>query len=457
MGDPLNAEFAGAERSSAEALSRQRAITERLLLTALHQREVTTQALVSSRQATFLLSASRELAVSLHGSGAREAIRKRTLLRDGSWCIVDIAQSDGSVHRLSVAHSDPAKQEVAQAFADRWVPTPGSLAGGPTTPLVLDASDVETLAPLRALGVGGLLVVPLVVRTSVLGAITFVTRDGDAPFSPDEVMLASNLADLCALALDNERLYREAQALREAADVANLAKSRFLGNMSHELMTPLNAIGGYVTLIEMGLRGPVSAEQRVDLGRIRQNQVHLMALITAMLTFVRNESGRLEYRFADVEVRGAIREVADMLHGAAEEQQLTIINQPGDVDAVMWADADRVRQILLNLVMNAVKYGIVARGRITLGITQTPDTVRIHVSDNGPGIPLEKLDAIFDPFVQLADGLTNARGGVGLGLAISRDLARAMSGELTVDSTVGVGSRFTLELPRARRPSAGRS
>jgi signal transduction histidine kinase len=453
MGDIVSDGRGRAGLSSAAALRRQRAITERLLLAALDQHDVAAEALTASRRATFLASASRELAMSLHEAGAREAIRRRTLPRDGSWCIVDIVEPDGAIHRLAVAHPDPAKQDLAQEIADRWVPTPGSLASGPPATMVIDTSEAECRPALRALGVGGFLVMPLSVRATVLGAITFVTRDGDAPFSPDEVTLASSLAELCALALDNERLYREAHALREAADTANRAKSAFLGNMSHELMTPLNAIGGYVDLIEMGLRGPVSAEQHVDLARIRNNQVHLLTLITGMLTFVRTESGQLEYRFTEVPVEAATREVADMLHGAAEERQLTIARHSGDVDAVMWADADRVRQILLNLVMNAVKYGKVAHGEITLTTTTTPETIRIEVADNGPGIPSEKLEVIFDPFVQLANGLTDRRGGVGLGLAISRDLARAMHGELTVSSTVEGGSRFTLELPRARRSS----
>jgi signal transduction histidine kinase len=419
------------------------------LLTALLQHDVTAEALKASNRATFLLSASRELAMSLHDTGAREAIRRFSLLRDGSWCIVDIVEADGSVRRLSVAHSDPTKQDVAQAFADRWLPAPVSLAGEPSAPLVIDASDARSRAALQALGVGGLLVVQLVVRAAVLGAITFVTRNDDEPFSPEEIALASDLADLCALALDNERLYREADVLRERAEAASRAKSTFLGNMSHELMTPLNAIGGYVSLIEMGLRGPVSADQQVDLARIRHNYVHLVTLITTILNFVRNESGRLEYRFARVSVAEAIHDVAEMLRGAVDERQLVLVYQPSDADSVMWADADRVRQILLNLVMNAVKYATVAHGQIILSISETPATVLIHVSDDGPGIPAEKLVAIFDPFVQLANGLSDRRGGVGLGLAISRDLARAMNGDLTVESTVGAGSRFTLELPRA--------
>lgn len=115
----------------------------------------------------------------------------------------------------------------------------------------------------------------------------------------------------------------------------------------------------------------------------------------------------------------------------------------------MWADADRVRQILLNLVTNAVKYGAANGGRITLESTAT-DVVSLHVVDTGQGIPSDKLAAIFEPFVQLASGLSDRRGGGGLGLSISRDLARAMHGDLTVESVVGVGSRFTLSVPRVR-------
>ena len=442
------------ESSSETRIARQRAITERLLLTALHERDVTREAVEASRRATFLASASRDLAMSLDQSATREAVRRHALPREGSWCIVDIVELDGATRRLAVAHPDPAKQALAQSFADRWFPTPALRTDQPPVPVALDASGAASLADLGELGVGKLLVVPLVVRGTVLGAITYITREADAPFSPDEIALASDLANLCALALDNARLYREAHALREAAEAANRAKSSFLGNMSHELMTPLNAIGGYVTLIEMGLRGPVSAEQQVDLGRIRHNQLHLLTLISEILTVVRSEGGQLEYRFTEVSVQRALHDVSDMLQGAVEERQLTLVVQDGDDDLAMWADGDRLRQILLNLVMNSVKYATGAGGRITLSVTSTAHAVAIHVSDNGPGIPGDKLAAIFEPFVQLTSELTDRRGGVGLGLAISRELARKMRGDLTVESTVGVGSRFSLKLPRARHASA---
>jgi signal transduction histidine kinase len=137
-----------------------------------------------------------------------------------------------------------------------------------------------------------------------------------------------------------------------------------------------------------------------------------------------------------------------MLEGPISDRHLTLDRRPGIADAKVWADPDRVRQILINLVMNAVKYSSAGVGRITLSYAMTRHDVIIQVADTGPGIPPEMLEAIFEPFVQLETGLTNRRGGVGLGLAISRDMARAMNGELSVDSRVGIGSRFTLTLPQ---------
>jgi signal transduction histidine kinase len=445
------------------ALARQRTIAERLLLSALREQDTARDALMASRRATFLASASRDLALSLDQEGTREMVRRRTLPREGTWCIVDIIESTGSLHRLAVIHPDPSKQALASTLTDNWVPKPEDPIGAPIvaaagpTIITHDSGDAleaaahgpENLAILKELGFGSLLVVPLIVRASVLGAITFVLPEGDAPFTPDEITLASDLTDRCAMALENARLYQEADALRIAADAASDAKSNFLGSMSHELRTPLNAIGGYAELIEMGLRGPVTAEQRTDLTRIKQNQRHLLTLITEILNFVRAESGRMEYRFCDVSVESALNDVSEMLEGPIGDRHLALVRQPGVPDAQVWADPDRVRQILINLVTNAVKYSPAGEGTITLSYTMTRHDVIIQVADTGPGIPPEMLEVIFEPFVQLQSGLTNRKGGVGLGLAISRDMARSMNGEISVDSTLGVGSRFTLALPRA--------
>lgn len=444
------------------ALTRQRTIAERLLLSALREQDTAQAALDASRRAMFLASASRDLAMSLDQEGTREMVRRRALPRAGTWCIVDIIESTGSLHRLAVIHPDPSKQALASTLMDTWEPKPGDPIGAPVVaasgPTIIthesgDALEAaahgpENLAILEELGFGALLVVPLVIRATVLGAVTFVLPEGDAPFTPDEIALASDLTDRCAMALDNARLYQEADALRIAADTASQAKSSFLGSMSHELRTPLNAIGGYTELIEMGLRGPVTPEQRTDLIRIRQNQRHLLTLISEILNFVRVESGRMEYRFSQVSIESAFDDVTEMLQGPINDRHLTLDRRPGIADAHVWADPDRVRQILINLVTNAVKYSSAGAGTITMSYTMTMHDVIIQVADTGPGIPPEMLEAIFEPFVQLETGLTNRRGGVGLGLAIGRDMARAMNGELSVDSTVGLGSRFTLALPR---------
>jgi signal transduction histidine kinase len=445
---------ARADVAMVASLRIQRAVTERLLLAALREHDRTTRALEASGRAAFLASVSRDLAASLDQGATREAVQRRTLLRDGSWCIVDVVELDGTIRRLTVVHPDPDKQARAQEFADRWFPASAAAAAGGEVTLATDAT-LSDLQALRDLGFGGLLVVPLVVRSRVLGAITFVTPDGAARLSPNEMALATDVADLCALALDNARLYHDADALRAAADAVSRAKSAFFGNMSHELMTPLNAIGGYTTILEMGLHGPVTSEQLRDLARIRNNQQHLLTMISKVLDFVQNESGRVEMRLTDVSVASVLGEVAGMLAGMAEERSLRLVAEPVDPAVMVRADQDRVRQILVNLVMNAIKYAAVDGGVITLGCTAADALIRIHVTDTGPGIPADQLTAIFEPFRQLASGAASRRGGVGLGLAISRDLARAMSGELTAESTVGVGSRFTLQLSRtASEPPA---
>jgi signal transduction histidine kinase len=191
----------------------------------------------------------------------------------------------------------------------------------------------------------------------------------------------------------------------------------------------------------------VTAEQHASLARIKANQEHLLAMITEILEFTHAESGRIEYHHAAVPMLHTLADVADMLRGAITEQGLSLVGPSGPADAIVWADPDRVRQILLNLVMNAVKYGAVAGGTITLTCEAADGMVRATVADTGRGIPAEKLQLIFQPFVQLRSGFADRRGGVGLGLAISRDLAHAMGGQLTVESTVGTGSRFTLALP----------
>jgi PAS domain S-box-containing protein len=256
---------------------------------------------------------------------------------------------------------------------------------------------------------------------------------------------ASELRDL------TEQLRRQAVELEERrreAEQANRAKSEFLAAMSHELRTPLNAIGGYAELMELGISGPVNEQQREHLERIRRSQQHLLGIINDILNFSRIEAGQLSYDLDPFPVRRALESVAQMIEPQARGKELRIgVDGCGD-GIVAHADAAKVEQILLNLLSNAVKF-TAPGGAISISCREDGDVVAIAVRDTGIGIPADKLEAVFEPFVQVGRTLTSLREGTGLGLAISRDLARAMGGGLTVASAPGAGSTFTLTLPRA--------
>jgi PAS domain S-box-containing protein len=232
------------------------------------------------------------------------------------------------------------------------------------------------------------------------------------------------------------------------ATEANRAKSDFLAAMSHELRTPLNAIGGYAQLIEMGVRGPVTEEQRIDLLKIQRSKNHLDALVADVLSFAKLGSGKIEFRPRAVGVRHTLDAVIDMVAPQLAQKRLRLVRPATPNDATVLADEDRTRQILLNLFANALKF-TPADGTVTVEVNGEPDVVEICVSDTGIGIPADQLERIFEPFVQARRAVDPTDHGFGLGLAISRQLARAMGGDLTVRSAAGQGSTFTLTLPRA--------
>jgi PAS domain S-box-containing protein len=253
--------------------------------------------------------------------------------------------------------------------------------------------------------------------------------------------------DLTERRRSEELRLADARRLAEV-EAMNRAKSEFLTALSHELRTPLNAIGGYTDLLLHEIRGPLTEAQRLDLGRIRQSQHHLLALINDLLNFARVEGGHVEYRFDAVAMRTVLEAIAAMAGPLASEKNLAFEVMDCPDDASVWADGPRVQQILLNLVTNAVKF-TPQGGRVSMTCSVVGDQVVVSVLDTGPGIPEDKWESIFEPFVQLGRSLTSAHEGVGLGLAISRELARAMGGDLKLSSHLGQGSTFTLILPRA--------
>jgi signal transduction histidine kinase len=316
-------------------------------------------------------------------------------------------------------------------------------------------------------GAEGFIGVPLVVRGRVTGLLA-IMRPRAAPATAEDEALLSALADQTAaplehalltermeratLVADNVRLYEAERAarlvadrLRADAEAANRAKSEFLANMSHELRTPLNAIAGYVELIDMGLRGPVTEEQREDLRRIRAGQRVLLRLVEDVLDVAKLETGRIALDLAKVPLHEVLSGAEALVFPQLFAKSLRYEYRPCDPTLNVLADRERLQQVIVNLLTNAIKF-TPSLGQITLSTERIGATVHVRVTDTGRGIPSDKLDEIFEPFVRVENSFTRSTEGTGLGLAIGRSLSRAMGGDLTVASTLGHGSVFTLTL-----------
>ena len=255
------------------------------------------------------------------------------------------------------------------------------------------------------------------------------------------------IADRRQLELQRTAVLEQEQTARTAAEEANRAKTDFLRMMSHELRTPLTAIQGYLELLEMGIYGGLSEEQLSILKRIESNERHLLAIINDLLDFARVDARRVELRITALPVRDIRLAVDPLCRPLIDAKELTYGWRAAADQLIVRADREKVRQIVVNLVSNACKF-TPRHGAIDVDCVRLDDAIEIRVTDTGPGIPPQKLDAIFEPFVQLDNGLTRASAGTGLGLSISRELARAMGGDLAVTSVYGQGSTFTLTLPR---------
>jgi signal transduction histidine kinase len=239
----------------------------------------------------------------------------------------------------------------------------------------------------------------------------------------------------------------EAERLRAVAEEANHAKSAFLAVMSHELRTPLNAIAGYVQILELGIHGPVTQEQLDILERIGRAERHLLRLVNDVLNLARIEAGHVDYRIEDVAVADVAAAVLPMIEPQAATRGLDLTaSVPPELR--VRADRDKAQQLLINLLGNAVKFTPTGSVSLTAAPAED-DRVEIRITDTGIGIPADRLDSIFEPFVQVDSSRSRAAEGSGLGLAISRDLARGMGGDLTAESTPGHGSTFILTLPAA--------
>ncbi|CAN5339714.1 hypothetical protein BH23GEM2_BH23GEM2_26360 [soil metagenome] len=413
---------------------------------------------------TFLADATEALNSSLDYHSTLRTVATLAVPRLGDWCAVDMLEN-GKLERLAVVHRDPEKLNMVLELTRKRPPRldapmgsgkviytgrPELLAEIPEEVLVASAEgDVQLIQAIQKLDLRSLLGVPLLSQGKAIGAIICVMAESGRRFTEQDLQVAEDLASRASLAIENALLYKEAEVARKAAEAADATKSQFLAAMSHELRTPLNAIAGYAELIAVGVHGPVTDKQREALERITRSQKTLLSLINDVLNFSKLQAGFIQVATEEI----PMATILDTLEGWIEPQlrakQLRYSYDACPEDLHVRGDRDKIQQVMLNLLSNAVKF-TPSGGEISVTCTFNDDDVQINVRDTGPGIPPDKVDVIFEPFVQVDRGVQSTYQGTGLGLAISRDLARAMKGNLVVGSSSDRGSEFVFALPRVR-------
>ncbi|HST63542.1 MAG TPA: GAF domain-containing sensor histidine kinase [Longimicrobium sp.] len=432
----------------------------------------------------FLAETSRCLASSLDFETTLATGAGLALPHFGTWCMVDVVEADDTIRRVAVIHPDPEKQRLARAFYDAHPPHRDDPLGAPRvirtreSEFVLAYDEVlegieeeEHRLLLHELGAQSFLMVPMSARGRTLGAITFVSDDRRR-YDEADLLLAEDLGCRFAMAMDNARLYaasqedcREAEEARNAATLtvrraeellgdANLArheaqeaagtKATFLNTISHEFRTPLTAVQGFADMLLEEVAGPVNEAQRHQLGRIRAASDHLLGLIEEILTYASQQTGRSELGLKEVDLGALVREAAALMEPVALTKKLRfVIDVPG-APVPFRTDPGKLRQIVLNLAANAVKFTPAGEVRVELATEAGGALVRVR--DTGIGIASEDAERVFAPFAQVDESNQRA-GGTGLGLAVTRQLAGLLGGEVVLEAAPEGGSVFSVWLP----------
>jgi len=407
----------------------------------------------------YVSEASSVLAESLDYEANLARVVQLAVPRLADLCAIDIV-IEGEVKRLAVAHADPAKGVILEELHAKYPPVRDGAHGGPRelrtgraslyreVPeqlLIEGCVDAEHLRLVRALGLRSVLVVPLVAGHRTLGALTFAYAESHRAYSEDDLHIAGDLARRCANSIENARLYAAEQSSRKRADIANRAKDEFLAIVSHELRTPLNAIMGWAKLLSEPDFDEARRTRAVQ--TIERNAVTMAQLIEDLLDMSRMISGKMRLEIQSVNVINVIEAALDTLRPAASARGVELVAVLDPTVPAITGDPTRLQQVVWNLLSNAIKFTSKG-GRVRVVSEVIDSRIEITVTDTGRGIAPSFLPYVFEAFRQEDASASRARGGLGLGLAITKQLVELHGGSVQASSAgEGQGAKFTVLLP----------
>jgi PAS domain S-box-containing protein len=415
-----------------------------------------TQAEASRGRLQFIAQATEILSSSLDHETTLANVARLAVPALADWCLIEVLEEDGSLRRIALTNPDPAREKMVSELEKRYPPRRTSSPDFPDPletgkPLLVPDVTEEMLAAgavddrhlkiLRGFGLRSVMVIPLIARGRVLGLVTLISAESGKRFDESDLALAEDVARRAAVAVDNARLYSEAQeALR--------IREEFLSIASHELKTPLTALQLQIQVLERLVspeaRNELSEERARGLAVGAERQLRRLGrLVNDLLDVSRISAGKFDLEYQEVNLGELCEEVAQRFVDEAAAAGSRIDVEPPQEPVTPRADQFRLDQVLTNLVSNALKYG---EGRpVRLAIERTGDGGRILVQDHGIGIEAEQLSRIFERFERVAQ--SHSYGGLGLGLYIARQIVEAHGGQLEVTSEPGKGSTFTVTLP----------
>lgn len=447
----------------AAAIERKRAEEERQLLA--RAQAARAKAEEAERRFAFLAEASTVLTESLDYEAMLKSVARVAVPFLADWCLAHVIKDNGQAACVAAAHVDPAKLELARELGRRYPPDPNLPFGIPKVlrtgkaeiypsdpePLLRAASyDSEQLQILKQLGLVSAMIVPLGARGRTLGAITLVSAQPARCYTRSDLALAEDLARRVALAVDNAALHQEVLAERDKAERANRAKDEFLAILSHELRNPLVPIIGWARVLKSHSLIAQDDTLLEGIRALERNALNMVRLVDDCLDLVRISQQKIEMKLELVDLNEIARASIETMREQIQVKGINLVVDLSPAKLSVSGDRTRLEQVVINLLINSMKYTSNG-GSIVIGSSKVGNDVELWVRDTGIGIAPEYLEQIFEPFRQGTGAWLVSQSGLGIGLAISRQIAQMHGGRIWAESEgLGRGSTFRLRLPLAQ-------